>query len=96
MLTNRFIACSRWIFRQDDARKIEARRIGVARRVLALFFWAMVRRWARAGTGFARGALDATITVCDPTDIVAAEDVNAEVCGCGALFLYVRLMRRRY
>jgi hypothetical protein len=34
--------------------------------------------------------------VCDPTDIVAAEDVNAEVCGCGALFLYVRLMRRRY
>jgi hypothetical protein len=24
---------------------------------------------------------------CDPTDIVAAEDVNAELCGCGALFL---------
>ena len=60
------------------------------------FFWRWFRRWARAGTGFARGALDATITVCDPTDIVAAEDVNAEVCGCGALFLYVRLMRRRY
>ena len=37
-----------------------------------------------------------TITVCDPTDIVAAKNVNAEVCGCGALFLYVRLMRRRY
>jgi len=68
----------------------------VARRVLAFFFWRWFRRRACAGTGFARGALDATITVRDPTDIVAAEDVNAEVCDCGALFLYVRPMRRRY
>jgi len=42
LLTNRFIACSRWIFQKDDARKIEARRIGVAKRVLAFFFLAMV------------------------------------------------------
>ncbi len=60
------------------------------------FFGAMVGRWARAGTGFARDALHATITVCVTPRTSWAEDVNAEVCGCGALFLYVRLMRRRY
>jgi hypothetical protein len=69
----------------------------VARRVLAFFFFGDgFGGGRRAGTGFAGGALDATTTVCDPTDVVAAEDVNAEVCGCGALFLYVRPMRRRY
>ena len=45
---------------------------------------AMVSRWARAGTGFARDALNETTTVCDPTDIVVAEDANAEACGWAA------------
>jgi hypothetical protein len=47
----------------------------VARRVLA--FFGDDRQQAEPGTGFSCGALHAT-SRCDPTDIVAADDVNSK------------------